>query len=210
VVVLALGASDCEALRDGLLGQPVNSLSSLAYVAAGAYVLRRGGPTAPAWALGAVGLGSVLYHGPMPPGAEAVHDGAIVALVAAVCVLAWRRRSFVRPPTLALVALAAGGAVNVLTRTGAALCRPDSLLQGHAAWHALTALGVAVWLGSGSSRHDLSHGSPEGDSGRPRATVASRWPDRPSPPRDDLLPRPLPQASNASGGGQAHTRLRSP
>ena len=42
--VLALGASDCEALHAGLLGQPANSLSSLAYVAAGAYVLRRGGP----------------------------------------------------------------------------------------------------------------------------------------------------------------------
>ena len=184
--MLALGASDCEALRDGLLGQPVNSLSSLAYVAAGAYVLRRGGPAAPAWALGAVGAGSVLYHGPMPPGAEALHDGAIVGLVAAACAVAWRRRSFARPPALALVALAAGGAVNVLTRTGAAFCRPDSLLQGHAAWHVLTALGAAVWLGSWQTG---------------AAPVA---------PAPDIEPGQVDQASNASGGGQAHTRLRSP
>jgi hypothetical protein len=183
--VLALGASDCEALRDGLLGQPVNTLSSLAYVAAGAYVLRRGGPATSAWALGAVGVGSVLYHGPMPAGAEAVHDGAIVALAAA-CLLTWRRRSFVRPPTLALVALAAGGAVNVLTRTGAVLCRPDSALQGHAAWHALTALGVALWLGSRQVGEMPAASGPEVQPGRSR------------------------QVSNASGGGHTHTRLRSP
>jgi hypothetical protein len=146
--VLALGASDCEALRDGVLAQPVNSLSSLAYLAAGAYVLRRGGPAAPALALGAVGAGSVLYHGPMPPGAQAVHDGSIVALLAAASVVAWRRRSFPRPPALAVVALAAGIVVNLLTRSGAPLCRPDNLVQGHAGWHVLTALAAAVWLGS--------------------------------------------------------------
>jgi hypothetical protein len=186
VPVLALGASDCETLRAGLLGQPVNSLSSLAYVAAGAYVLRRGGPAAPAWALGAVGVGSLLYHGPMPAGAEAVHDGAIVALLAAACAVAWRRRSFARPPALALAALAAGGAVNVLPRTDAALCRPGSLLQGHAAWHVLTALGAAVWLAS--------------------------WPAGPArlAPEPAVEPALLDQDSNASGGGQAHTRLRSP
>ena len=145
--MLALGGSDCEALRDGVLGQPVNSLSSLAYVAAGAYVLRRGGPAAPALALGAVGAGSLLYHGPMLRGAEAAHDGSIVVLLAAACVVAWRRRSFPRPPALALVALAAGSAVNLLTRTGAPLCRPESLAQGHSAWHVLTAVGAGAWLG---------------------------------------------------------------
>lgn len=141
-----LGGSDCEAVRDAVLAQPVNSLSSLAYVAAGAYVLRRRGPVAPALALVAVGAGSVLYHGPMPPGAELVHDGSIVALVAATSWAAWRRRPWPRPPLAALAALAAAVAANVLTRTGAPLCRPHSLLQGHAAWHALTALALALWL----------------------------------------------------------------
>jgi hypothetical protein len=141
----ALGGSDCEAVRDAVLAQPVNSLSSLAYVAAGAYVLRRGGPVAPAVALAAVGVGSVLYHGPMPPGAELVHDAAIVALVGAVGVLAWRRR-LPRPPAASVAALAAGAAANLLGRTGAPLCRPESLVQGHAVWHVLTALGLALWL----------------------------------------------------------------
>ena len=143
--VLALGASDCEVLRDGWLGQPVNTLSSLAYVVAGAYVLRRGGPRIPALALAAVGVGSVLYHGPMTPGAGLAHDGSIV-MIAATIPLAWRRRSFRWPPVGAAIAGGAAIAMNVLTRTGAPLCRPASLLQGHAAWHALTALAIALWL----------------------------------------------------------------
>jgi hypothetical protein len=146
--VLALGGSDCEALHGGWLGQPVNCLSSLAYVGAGAYVLRRGGTgsTPLAVALGAVGVGSVLYHGPMPAGAEAVHDGSLVALAATIAVTAGVRRSLPRPSAVALAAFGAALAINLLTRTGAPLCRPHSLAQGHAAWHVLTATAVAAWL----------------------------------------------------------------
>lgn len=36
-----LGDGDCEALRPGPIGQPVNTVTSLAYVAAGAWLLRR-------------------------------------------------------------------------------------------------------------------------------------------------------------------------
>ena len=155
--VLALGASDCEALHDGWLGQPVNALSSVAYVVAGAYVLWRGGPRASALALGlvGVGVGSVLYHGPMPPGAEVAHDGSIVALAVAVP-LGWRRRPLRWPPTAVLVTGAAAIAVNLLTRTGAPLCRPSSLLQGHAVWHVLTAVVIALWFApwEGSQRED--------------------------------------------------------
>jgi len=39
----------------------------------------------------------------------------------------------------------AAAAVNATTRTGAPLCRPGSALQGHAAWHALTALALWWW-----------------------------------------------------------------
>lgn len=145
-LVLALGGSDCEALHDGWLGQPVNSLSSLAYVAAGAFLLRRGGPTGPALALGAVGVGSFLYHGPMPAGAEAVHDGSLVVLAVAGLAAAWRRRKLPRPSGLAAATFGAAVAVNLLTRTGAPLCRPHALLQGHAVWHALTAVALAAWF----------------------------------------------------------------
>jgi hypothetical protein len=170
VGVLALGASDCEALNGGWLGQPVNSLSSLAYVGAGAYVLRRGGPSAMplAVALGAVGVGSVLYHGPMPPGAEAVHDGSIAALAATIVLTAAVRRSLPRPPTVAVVTFGVAVAINLLTRTGAPLCRPHSLLQGHAAWHVLTAVALAAWLGA--RRPEV-----EGRSVRPGPGRRWRW-----------------------------------
>jgi hypothetical protein len=82
----------------------------------------------------------------MPAGAEAVHDGAIVALAVVTAAAAWRRRSVPRPGALALVALAAAVALNLLGRTGAPLCRPDSLAQGHAAWHVLTAVAAAAWF----------------------------------------------------------------
>jgi hypothetical protein len=144
--VLAFGGSDCEA-ADGWFGQPVNGLTSLAYIAAAVYVLRRDGPLVSTAALAAVGVGSVLYHGPMLAGAGLIHDGSIAALVLA-CLVGVVRGTIGRPPPVAMVTMAAAVAVNVLTRTGAPLCRPDSLLQGHGAWHVLTAVALAAWLGS--------------------------------------------------------------
>jgi hypothetical protein len=152
MVMFALGGSDCEALHAGWLGQPANALSSLAYVAAAAYVWRRRGPMGPAVALAAVGVGSVLYHGPMPPGAEAAHDGSLVALAAAMALAGWQRRPLPRPPVAAVVALAVAIGANALTRTGAPLCSPDTLVQGHAAWHALTAAAAALWVAAWPGR----------------------------------------------------------
>ena len=39
---MALGAGDCERLGDGLIAQPVNTASALAYVAVGAWLAGRG------------------------------------------------------------------------------------------------------------------------------------------------------------------------
>jgi MYXO-CTERM domain-containing protein len=133
-------------VRDAVVGQPVNSVSSLAFVVAAVVVLRHGGPRGPALGLAAVGIGSFLYHGPMPAGAEALHDGTIVALLVLTGAAAWRRRRLPRPSTLALVAVTGAGLLNLLGRTGAPLCRPDSLAQPHAAWHVLTAAAMAAWL----------------------------------------------------------------
>jgi hypothetical protein len=58
----------------------------------------------------------------------------------------WRRRRLARPPVSSVVTFAAAVAVNVFTRTDAPLCDPESLVQGHAAWHVLTALALALWL----------------------------------------------------------------
>lgn len=89
-----LGFSDCERLRDGWVAQPVNTVSSVALVAAApvlAWWARRHPTVArvPAAALTAglltAGMGSVDYHGPQSPLAQWGHDwGVAVPLVAAV------------------------------------------------------------------------------------------------------------------------------
>ncbi len=84
-----IGASDCELLRDEALAQPVNALTSLAYVVTGAVVIatarRRHRPLIPAAIFGsclmAIGVGSVLFHGPQPAGSRVLHDLPIIVTV---------------------------------------------------------------------------------------------------------------------------------
>ena len=51
-----------------------------------------------------------------------------------------RKRVFV-----ALGVLGLGAVVMLLSRTGAPLCFPNSLIQGHAIWHVLAAIGVGIY-----------------------------------------------------------------
>jgi hypothetical protein len=91
---LALGGSDCEAWHPGLLHQPVNALSSLAYVLAGAWLATRPGDGAADRMRGVVygaavagtGLGSLLYHGPQWAGSAFVHDAAVPAALLFIAV----------------------------------------------------------------------------------------------------------------------------
>ena len=88
-----MGGSDCEHIGQGLLAQPANTLSSLAYVLAGVLLLwralagRSGARIAPAvyavTVIG-VGIGSAAFHGPMPPRGRFAHDLSIAALLAFV------------------------------------------------------------------------------------------------------------------------------
>lgn len=86
---MELGGSDCESWRAGLLHQPVNSLSSLAFVVAGTWIAahpaddRAGRLRAAVFgaAVAANGVGSLLYHGPGWPGSTLVHDAAIPAVL---------------------------------------------------------------------------------------------------------------------------------
>jgi hypothetical protein len=160
---VALGAGDCERLHDGLVAQPVNTASALAYVAVGAWLIGRGlrpgaGPGRPATigfglAVAAAGVGSVDYHGPGSPAARLLHDGGLYAVVGFVAVAEVARRGRrVRPPPgrrtayrVALVAAATGAACWWVGRTASPLCDPESLLQGHAAWHLLTAVALGAW-----------------------------------------------------------------
>ena len=91
---MPLGAGDCERLHDGLIAQPVNTASALAYVAVGAWLLGRrqpegsgepgrGTPVGRVFglAVAAAGIGSVDYHGPGSPAARLLHDGGLYAVV---------------------------------------------------------------------------------------------------------------------------------
>jgi len=104
-------------------------------------------------AVAAAGIGSVDYHGPGSPAARLLHDGGLYAVVGFVAVaeiarlvgrarLAPGRRVAYRA---ALAAAAAGAACWWLGRTQSPWCDPDSLLQGHAAWHLLGAAALACW-----------------------------------------------------------------
>lgn len=46
---------------------------------------------------------------------------------------------------VALGVLGLGAVVMLLSRTGAPLCFPNSLIQGHAIWHVLAAVGVGIY-----------------------------------------------------------------
>jgi hypothetical protein len=156
---MALGAGDCERLHDGLIAQPVNTASALAYVAVGAWLAGRGqrrdqgGMVAFGLAVAACGVGSVDYHGIGSLAARLVHDGSLYLVVG---VVAWtevaRRlgRARLTPSgrvahRVALAATAAGAACWWAGRTGGPWCDPDSLLQPHAAWHLLGAAALGAW-----------------------------------------------------------------
>lgn len=75
--MLTGAAVDCERILDSFWGQPVNTATSIAFVFAGLAAYLRGASRATATLIGAVGLGSIAFHGPMPPWGEFVHDLSI-------------------------------------------------------------------------------------------------------------------------------------
>lgn len=142
----------CERPGDGWLAEPVSAVTSLAFVVAALVVLVRGraprgrtGTGGYVLLVAGTGLGSFVQHGPDP----AWSDVAVVLTAArARSVPEVRRRTAV-----AIGLLAVGGLVGTLSRAGGPLCDPDSLWQGHAAWHVLAATALAVLaptLGAGA------------------------------------------------------------
>ncbi len=141
--------SDCERIRPGLVGQPMNAASSLAFVAAAIPIARRArAARSPTWSAVAAstalaGLGSVAYHGPGGRRSKAVHDVGIAALVATLAIARLTERPrHLRPRAAAL----AGGAfvLHALSRTGGPLCSCESRVQGHALFHVLAAAAVVA------------------------------------------------------------------
>jgi len=86
-----VGGSDCERIGQGLLSQPANTLSSLAYVLAGVLLLGRAlagraGTRIESAVYGVtvigIGVGSAAFHGPMPAWGRFAHDLSIAAVLA--------------------------------------------------------------------------------------------------------------------------------
>ena len=101
-------------------------------------------------AAASAGAGGVLLAlfpwvgGALTAGLGALLAGSEAALARGGLRAGWspRRRIAYRA---GLAALAAGAAAWTLGRTGGPLCDPDSPLQGHAAWHLLSAAALAAW-----------------------------------------------------------------
>ena len=78
------GAGDCETIRPGVIAQPVNSATSLAYLAAGADLLFASARPARIFGglLAANGIGGVAFHGPGSRPAKWLHDVSLAATLA--------------------------------------------------------------------------------------------------------------------------------
>lgn len=158
-----LGDGDCEELHGGLIGQPINTLSSAGYVAVGVWLLARTRriPRRQRVAAGLYGAfvalsgaGSVAYHGPQFAGAQLFHDLPIVGMLGLGLGVPLARRikgQQVFAPSSrgrigAAAALgAAGGIAYIAGRTGSPTCDADSVLQFHGIWHLCTGAAAGVW-----------------------------------------------------------------
>jgi hypothetical protein len=96
----------------------------------------------------AAGVGSVAYHGPGGRGSKWIHDITASALGTAVtsAVMSRRMSWSRRLTTIACMGAAAG--VHASSRTDGPLCRPDSVFQGHALWHVLSAAAAVTAAGA--------------------------------------------------------------
>lgn len=137
--------SDCERIRPGFIGQPANTISSLAFVVAAIplWRLARSG-RARSWKLVALalafeGVGSAAYHGPGGRFSKFVHDIGIVGLVGAFAAVARDEPRLLKPTPIATSLGASAAAMHVLSRTGGPLCSCNSKVQGHAIFHVLAA-----------------------------------------------------------------------
>ena len=92
--LLGLAGTDCERAGAGLIAQPANSISSLAFLVAGAWVVILGVRASRhrielavfGLAVASNAVGGLLFHGPQTQGARWVHDLCILAVLAFIVV----------------------------------------------------------------------------------------------------------------------------
>lgn len=141
----------CEQVRaglvGGLVGQPAGTLTALALVLAGVVILAGRRPAAgrPRWTYGllvvAVGVGSVVQHGPHPPWQAYAHDLPLAAALgfvaadAAADLIGRPARAWwwLLPTALLVPVIAVGPAASTLAQAGlAAVAIGLSLLRARA------------------------------------------------------------------------------
>ena len=146
-------AADCEAIGKGLLSQPVNSVTTVAFVVAGIWIIwRRPDRSWVGAALIATGFGSLLFHGPMPSGATWAHDVTLAWLVLVVAGTGTRWERSTRVPGLVVLAVffalvpAAADPVTVMLTAVAVVVRIRIDRSPHT-WGAFSLLAIAAIVG---------------------------------------------------------------
>lgn len=161
-----VAAGDCERCRPGPIAQPVNTVSSLAFVVAGVPLVRGARPLTRTlgWAAVAAGLGSVAYHGPGTAAGRYVHDASLIALLGLMALDDTERATGWTPPAAVVAAvpvLAATGAHPELTDVAQPLAGGVAVVAGLArsarqqAGGGLAPLGGLAVLGAGALLHAL-------------------------------------------------------
>lgn len=80
-----VGASpDCEFIRPEWWGQPVNTATTAAFLLAAAVIFWRSRRLWPTAAIALTGVGSFLFHGPMPVWSEWAHDLSLAWVIVLV------------------------------------------------------------------------------------------------------------------------------
>jgi predicted membrane channel-forming protein YqfA (hemolysin III family) len=97
-----------------------------------------------AWGAAVVGMSVVLL---LAPGATNLLTGiAVIALIGSDVLMHRVGGIDFRWYAAAVILLGASLALNILGRSGAPTCGPDSLLQFHAVWHVLSAAGLGAYF----------------------------------------------------------------
>lgn len=96
--------ADCELIGPGILGQPVNTLTTLPFLLLGGWLSSNARSRWVGVALMATGAGSFVFHGPMPTWGEWAHDVALAWLIATIAGQGTRWERWSRLPALAALA----------------------------------------------------------------------------------------------------------